>query len=100
MRARREFRDRRDTEVAVLDALVDRAEEGMTVFEVRAAVDADIDEIEAALAALKEDDLISVQNGDDDRVVILVDDRAVPDPEEERPDERGFVDALRDRLGL
>ena len=100
MRARREFRDRRDTEVAVLDALVDRAEEGMTVFEVRAAVDADIDEIEAALAALKEDDLISVQNGDDDRVVILVDDRAVPDPEEEHPDERGFVDALRDRLGL
>ena len=100
MRARREFRDRRDVEVAVLDALVDRSGDGMTVFEVRAAVDADIDEIEDALAALKRDDLISVENGDDDRVVILVADRVVPDPEEARDEERGLVDALRDRLGL
>ncbi|WP_336024309.1 DUF6432 family protein [Halobellus salinisoli] len=100
MRARREFRDRRDVEVAVLDALVDRSQEGMTVFEVRAAVDADIDEIENALAALKEDDLLSVENGDDDRVVILVDDRVVPDPEAGATDEQGFVDAIRDRLGL
>ena len=99
MRARREFRDRRDVEVAVLDALVDRAEEGMTVFEVRAAVDADIDEIEAALAALKADDLISVEN-DDDRVLIYAADRAIPDPEEELSEERGFVEALRDRFGL
>ncbi|MFA1609485.1 DUF6432 family protein [Halobellus rubicundus] len=100
MRARREFRDRPEVEVAVLDALVDRAEEGMTVFEVRAAVDADIDGIEEALAALKRDGLISVQNGDDDRVVILVDEKVVPDPEEERHDERGFVEALREKFGL
>ena len=100
MRARGEFRDRSDVEVAVLDALVDRAEEGMTVFEVRAAVDSDIDEIEEALAALKRDDLIAVENGDDDRVVILVADRVVPDPEEERPEEMGLVEALRDRFGL
>ncbi|MGQ4556662.1 DUF6432 family protein [Halobellus sp. GM3] len=99
MRARREFRNRRDVEVAVLDALVDRAAEGMTVFEVRAAVDADIDEIESALAALKGDGLISVENGDD-RVVILVDDRVVPDPEAEQADERGLVGAIRDRFGL
>ncbi|WP_144905341.1 DUF6432 family protein [Halobellus captivus] len=100
MRARREFRDRRDVEVAVLDALVDRAEEGMTVFEVRAAVDADIDEIEEALAALKQDDLLSVGNGDDERVVIFVDDRVVPDPESTHADEQGLVDVLRDRFGL
>lgn len=99
MRARREFRNRRDVEVAILDALVDRSGEGMTVFEVRAAVDADIDEIEEALAALKSDGLISVENGDD-RVVILVDDQVVPDPEAEQDDERGFVEALRERLGF
>ncbi|WP_311170537.1 DUF6432 family protein [Halobellus ordinarius] len=99
MRARREFRDRRGVEVEVLDALVDRSEEGMTVFEVRAAVDADIDEIEAALAALKDDGLISVEDGED-RVVILVDDRVVPDPEADRTEEQGYIDAIRDRLGL
>jgi hypothetical protein len=99
MRARREFRNRGDVEVAVLDALVDRADEGMTVFEVRAAVDADIDDIEAALAALKRDGLISVENGED-RVVILVDERVVPDPEAEQATDLGFLEALRDRLGL
>ncbi|MFD1685388.1 DUF6432 family protein [Halobellus litoreus] len=100
MRARREFRDRRDVEVAVLDALVDRAGDGMTVFEVRAAVDADIDDIEDALAALKRDGLISVENGDDDRVVILVADKVVPDPQEAQNEEQSVVDAIRDRLGL
>jgi len=99
MRARREFRNRGDVEVAVLDALVDRAEEGMTVFEVRAAVDADIDDIETALAALKQDGLISVENGED-RVVILVDERVVPDPDAEQAADPGFLEALRDRLGL
>jgi hypothetical protein len=99
MRARREFRDRQEVEVAVLDALVDRAEEGMTVFEVRAAVDTDIDHIEEALAALKRDDLISVEDGDE-QVVIKVADRVVPDPETERHDEQGFLDAIRDRFGL
>lgn len=99
MRARREFRDRQEVEVAVLDALVDRAEEGMTVFEVRAAVDTDIDHIEEALAALKRDDLISVEDGDE-QVVIKVADRVVPDPDTERHDEQGVLDAIRDRFGL
>lgn len=99
MRARREFRDRQEVEVAVLDALVDRAEEGMTVFELRAAVDTDIDHIEEALAALNRDDLISVADGDD-RVVIKAADRVVPDPEAERHDEQGLLDAIRDRFGL
>ncbi|QIB73089.1 GntR family transcriptional regulator [Halogeometricum borinquense] len=99
MRARREFRNRRDVEVSVLDALVDRAEEGMTVFELRAAVDADIDTIEEALSSLKSDGLITVESGED-RVVILPDDRVVPDPGEEPEDEQSFIDAIRDRFGL
>jgi len=99
MRARREFRDRPDVEVAVLDALVDRADEGMTVFEIRAAVEADIDTIEDALAALKSDDLIRVDDGDD-RVVIRAADRVIPDPDAEIDTDKSFVDTLRERLGL
>lgn len=86
-------------EVAVLDALVDRADEGMTVFEIRAAVEADIDTIEDALAALKSDDLIRVDDGDD-RVVIRAADRVIPDPDAEIDTDKSFVDTLRERLGL
>jgi predicted transcriptional regulator len=99
MKARREFRSRRDVEVAVLDALVDRADEGMTVFELRAVVDADIDALEEALADLKEDRLIDVASGDD-RVRIHPADKVVPDPDEDPDDERSLVDHLRERLGL
>jgi predicted transcriptional regulator len=99
MKARREFRDREDVEVAVLDALVDRGGEGMTVFELRAAVDVDIDTLEAALAELKDDSLISVEAGEG-RTVVLPDDRVVPDPGEAPDDEESLLDAVRDRLGL
>jgi len=98
MKARREFRDREDVEVAVLDALVDRGGDGMTVFELRAAVDEDIDTLEEALGELKDDSLISVER-DDSRTVVLPDDRVVPDPSRE-PDDEGLFDAIRDRLGL
>ncbi|MEF8883229.1 MAG: DUF6432 family protein, partial [Halapricum sp.] len=50
MQAKPEYRDRDDTEVAVLDALADRGEDGMTVFELRSHVDLDIDDLESALA--------------------------------------------------
>lgn len=99
MRARREFRDRRDVEVAVLDALVDRVGEGMTVFELRAAVDVDIDTLEDALADLKDDSLISVERADG-RTVIKPDERVVPDPSETPDDEQSLLDAVRERLGL
>lgn len=98
MRARREFRDRPAPEVAVLDALVDRGDEGMTVLELRSGVDADIDAIERALTALKEDDLITVAR-EDGRLVIRADERVVPDPEADGGEE-GLLDAVRDRLGL
>jgi DNA-binding transcriptional ArsR family regulator len=64
MRAKPEYRNRDGTEVAVLDALADHPEEGMTVFELRTHVDEDIDTLEDALAALKDDGLIEAsENG-------------------------------------
>ncbi|WP_251327971.1 DUF6432 family protein [Haloplanus pelagicus] len=99
MKAKREFRDREDVEVAILDALVDRGGEGMTVFELRAAVEVDIDTLEDALGELKTDSLISVE-ADDGRTVVLPDDRVVPDPGAEPDEEEGLFDAVRDRLGL
>jgi DNA-binding transcriptional ArsR family regulator len=98
MRARRVHRGRPETQVAVLDALVERGEEGMTVLELRAAVDADIDAIEAALAALKADGLISVEVAGG-TTTIKPDDRVMPRPGEER-DYPTWLDRLRGRIGL
>jgi len=91
-----EFRDRPDVQIAVLDALVGRKEEGMTVFELRSRVDVDIDDLERALAELREDRLILVEEKGN-RTVIRPADRVVPDPEEET-DERSLIEELRDRL--
>jgi DNA-binding transcriptional ArsR family regulator len=95
MRAKPEFRDRDDTEVAVLDALADRRDEGMTVFELRSQVDVDIDALEDALSDLKEDGLIEVTD-EGERTVILPEDGVVGpvDPD----DEESVVDWVRDRL--
>lgn len=97
MKARREFRSREEVDVAVLDALVDRAEDGMTVFELRSEVEADIDEIETALPRLKDDGLIEVEEGDQ-RTRIFPADRVVPDPGEMEDDPVSLVDELRRRL--
>ncbi|ATW89058.1 hypothetical protein halTADL_2312 [Halohasta litchfieldiae] len=99
MGAKPEYRDRPTVEVDILDALVDRADEGMTVLELRAVVDRDIDQIETALSTLKSDNLISVdKQGETIRIqpadhVIATD----PTPDEE---DQTLVDVLRDRLGL
>lgn len=61
MPARPDDRDRPETEAAVLEALRDRGDDGMTVLEVRAAVQVEIDELEEALTALKSDDLLVVE---------------------------------------
>ncbi|WP_248895237.1 DUF6432 family protein [Haloplanus halobius] len=99
MKAKREFRDREDVEVDILDALVDRGSEGMTVFELRAAADVDIDTLEDALSELKSDSLISVET-EDGRTVVLPDDRVVPDPGEAPDEDESLFDAVRERLGL
>jgi len=101
MRAKQEYRNRGSVEVAVLDALVDRAEDGMTVFELRAAVDADIDTLEEALASLKDDGLIAVEEiQENGRVRIVPDERVVPDPNEAPNDDRGLLDVVREKFGL
>ena len=95
MRAKPEYRNRERTEVAVLDALADHPEEGMTVFELRTRVDEDIDTLEDALASLKGDGLIDAsENGQ--RTVIVPDERAVGPVEPE--DDDGILDAIRRRL--
>ncbi len=97
MKAKPEYRNRGQTEVAVLDALVDRAEDGMTVFELRAAVEVDIDDLESALSALKADGLIDVES-DASQTVIKPDERVVPDQQEPETEEPSIGDWLRDRF--
>ncbi|WP_135827787.1 DUF6432 family protein [Halorussus halobius] len=99
MKAKREYRDREEVEVAVLDALVDRNDDGMTVFELRSEVDASIDDLETALGNLKDDDLIDATSGDQ-RTLITPDERVVPDPNERNGDDQSFVDRVIDRLPL
>jgi DNA-binding transcriptional ArsR family regulator len=102
MQAKGEYRDREETEVAVLDALVDRTEEGMTVFELRADADVDIDDLETALADLKQAGLITVEN-DDDPMRIYPDDRVVPAPDDDEEDDAGdrsLFERIRERLGV
>lgn len=98
MSLRESFRDRDPTEVAVLEALVDRAEDGMTVLEIRGRVDADIDDIEAALAQLKREQLIEVtdcdHNGGD--ALIYPADRVLATPG--KPPEETWLDRLLGRL--
>mgnify|MGYP000327278268 CR=1 FL=1 len=90
-------RDREaDEEAEILDALVDRGEEGMTVLELRAFVDADIDAIEEGLTELKRDGLIEVERNDDD-ALIKPDESVMPDGED-GGDDRSLLDEIRDRL--
>ena len=89
--------DRTSTEKAVLEALVNRGREGMTVLELRAAVEAEIDELEGALGQLKEDRLITVDYPDGSAVITPAE-RVVPD--DDGDEERTFTEWLRDRLPL
>ena len=98
MQAKREYRNRDQVEVAVLDALVDRREEGMTVFEIRSHVDAPIDDIETALSQLKNDDLICVEMSDH-RTLIRPEDKVIPEPGEDAY-EGSLVDRIRRKLPL
>ena len=97
MRARREYRDRDATEVEVLDALVDRNDEGMTVFELRSHAEININDLEPALESLKADDLIDVDDSGG-RTVIKPADRVVPDPDGGDDADPSLLDELRDRL--
>ena len=95
MDGRRVIRDREAEEAEILDALVDRGEEGMTVLELRAFVDADIDAIEESLTELKRDGLIEVEQADEGPL-IKPDERVIPDPDE--GGDRSILEELRERL--
>ena len=95
MRAKPEYRDRPETQVAVLDALGDRPEDGMTVLELRSRVDADIDHLETALGELKADGLIEVTR-DGERTVLTPESGVVGAYEPD--DEESVIDAIRRRL--
>jgi len=75
MQAKPEYRDRDETQVAILDALAEKQDEGMTVLELRVEVDVDIDTLEGALAKLKRDNLIHVEDGE--QTVIVVERRVI-----------------------
>ncbi|ELZ04687.1 DUF6432 family protein [Natrialba asiatica] len=97
MRAKPEYRNRERTEVAVLDALVDRTDDGMSVLELRAAVEVEIDDLEDALATLKDDDLIVVEASGSE-ALIKPDERVVPDEPTTADDDQSIGDWLRDRF--
>ncbi len=99
MGAKPEYRDRPAVEVRVLDALVDRADEGMTVLELRAVVDSDIDEIEQALSTLKADGLISVDK-EGGRVRIRPKDHVIATDPTPNDTEQTFLDAIREKFGF
>lgn len=100
MGARRRYRDRDDVEVDILDALVDRHEVGMTVFELRSRVDVDIETLEPALSNLRADGLITVDYGED-RSVIRPDERVIPEERDHPPDDGvgWLIERLRELFG-
>lgn len=92
-------RDRDEVEFEVLAALADRADEGMSVLELRAAVDADIDSLEPALADLKEAGLIDVES-EGERVVLYPADGVVADPGDHTDEEPSVLEIIRNRFGF
>lgn len=95
MGAKRAYRNRTDSEVAVLDALIERPDGGMTVLELRTRTDVTIDELETALGELKRANLITVEkNGN--RTVIRPEESVVPDPD--RDEVPSIIERIRDRL--
>jgi hypothetical protein len=98
MRLRPEYRDRDDTELAVLDALADRHEGGMTLFELRSSLGVDIDELETALTGLQHSGLVSVAE-DGQRTVFVVDQAAI-EPEQGQTEDVGVLEWLRGQFGL
>lgn len=97
MQAKPEYRDRAETEVAVLDALAERSDDGMTVFELRSSVEVDIDRLESALANLKADDLIEVTDEGDQTHIVPDSDVIGP---ETNDDTDSIVEQIRERFSL
>lgn len=88
--------NRDEVELAVLDAVLERGEEGITVLELRSLVDTEIDGIEKALTALKEDELIVVEPTADGAVIRPADHVSADDTASEQPP--SLIDRILDRL--
>lgn len=96
MGIRHQYEDRDEVEVAILEALVDRHEAGMTVFELRTRVEVDIETLEPALNNLREDGLITIDYGED-RSVIRPKERVLPS-ENQNPDDPGILESIIGRI--
>lgn len=83
-------------DAAVLAALLDRGAEGMTIFELRNQVAADIDAIEGALERLKARDLIEIEHTDDRATIRPTD--AAREFAGELADEPSWLEQIRERL--
>lgn len=94
MTAKRELSQDDSTKDAIINALVERGTDGMTVLELRAYVDADINDIESSLTDLKNADLIAVTN-EDGATRIKPDDKVIPDEEKQWANE-SLLDRLRE----
>lgn len=95
------YDSRDDVEVAILDALIDRSETGMTVFELRTAVGVDIETLEPALNNLRDDGMITIDYGDD-RSIIRPDEKLHPPDEDSSYDsdsDWSIFKRLRERFG-
>lgn len=90
------LRDGEAPDDAILLALLDRETEGMTIFELRNRVSADIDSIESALERLKDRGLIEIERTDG-RVLIRPTSAAV-DAVDRSSDESTWLDQIRERL--
>lgn len=97
MRAKEEYRDRDEPEVAVLDALAGRADTGTTVFDLRALVEEDIDTLEQALEELNEDGLIEVTE-EGGRTMIFPKDHAIGNGTPPDDSETDFFEEIRRRF--
>lgn len=94
--SRRGYNDRDEVEVAVLDALVERPEAGMTIFELRSRVDHDIETLEPALANLRDDELITVEYDEERSVIRPVEEVLPRSGSNERP--VGWLERIRRRF--
>lgn len=80
----------------ILEALFERAEEGMTIFELRNQIEADIDTIESSLERLKDRGLIETERNEN-RVNIRPTDAALSMIVEDEQ-EPSFLEQIRERL--
>lgn len=91
------LRDQDEVKVAIIEALADRSEQGMTIFELRARTDIDIDTLESHLTELKQDRFIKIDESSNDQIVIKPTERALNSTQSNEPSS-SLLDELRDRL--